>query len=319
MNSTIHSPASVSVVVAARDAESTLDQTIRSVLSQSLTKLELIICNDASGDSTLDVAKAYRDPRIKVISNDVNHGPGRSRDRAINYATAPWVAIVDADDTLHSDRLQTMLHATTITGADVVFDDTMLCHDTSFGLLAWKRLHGKNAFEGRGNEIRLVEIKDYIAADRLLIQPLIRTDFIRKHGVRHSDRRFGEDAEFYLRLALAGAKFCYVPEPLYNYRISPGSLTAQAKDPSLMRRCLEDCAQWPGWSDSELVAFKTKAAALRRNEALYELRRLIRSGRIGGAVSLILSEPRLLHALPGKLMQQLGYQTHRLLHGGRER
>ncbi len=144
----------------------------------------------------------------------------------------------------------------------------------------------------------------------------MRKSMIHTHGVRHSSRRFAEDAEFYLRLALAGAKFCYVPEPLYYYRITPGSLTAQAKDPSLMRQCLEACAQWKGWSPSVQSAFQTKIDSLHVNEAMYDLAGAVRGRRFGRAARLLAAEPRLLARLPRSLFRQLVYQVHRFTHGG---
>jgi succinoglycan biosynthesis protein ExoO len=209
-----------------------------------------------------------------------------------------------------------LLAAANHTNADVVFDNTMLCHDTPNGLSPWKALHGERAFGGTGTTARRIRIEDYISAERLLIHPIIRTDFIRKHGIRHSARRFAEDAEFYLRLAHAGAKFCYVPQPMYFYRITPGSLTAQAKDPSLMRKCLEECAGWPNWSPTAREAFRFKIATLRRNEILYEVRRLARTGGVFQAIRLLTSEPKALAALPGRLIRQLNYHLHRRLRGG---
>lgn len=148
---------------------------------------------------------------------------------------------------------------------------------------------------------------------------MIRTDLIRRHGIQHSSRRFAEDAEFYLRLALAGAKFCYVPEPLYYYRITPGSLTAQAKDPTLMRKCLEECALWEGWWPSAQEAFQKKFSTLKTNEALYHLADAIRRRRFSTASGLLLSHPQLFTQLPRRLARQLHYQIHRLFHGGSRR
>jgi hypothetical protein len=163
------------------------------------------------------------------------------------------------------------------------------------------------------------DVEDYITSERLLIHPLIRGEFVLAHGIRHSARRFAEDAEFYLRLARAGARFCYVPDPLYYYRVSPGSLTAQANDPTMMRRCLEECAQWDGWWPSALAAFDSKIASLRVNEALYLLAHAIRNGELSQAARLIANEPRLLVTIPRRLVRQVQYQTHRLAHGGRRR
>lgn len=312
-------PFLITTVIAAHNADRYIQSTLCSVKRQTTAKAKIVICNDASSDQTVEKINALEDPDIKLLSNTKNLGPGPSRDRAIEQVDSQWIALLDADDAWHSERMSRLLEAANSTGADVVFDDTMLCHDVNGQLAPWRRVHGTRAFGGKGTSPRVVRIEDYIKSERLLAHPLIRTDFIRHHGIQHSSRRFAEDAEYYLRLALAGAKFCYVPEPLYFYRITPGSLTAQAKDPTLMRKCLEECALWEGWWPSALDAFQDKIAVLRTNEALYHVADAARRRRFAKASSLLLSDPQVLRHLPRRLIRQLHYQAHRLIHGGSRR
>jgi len=307
-------PLRASVVIPAYNAGRTINEALSSVLSAA--EVEVIVCDDASTDDTSSIIMGVEDLRISLLVNEVNCGPGPSRDNAIRQASAPWVAFLDADDTWHPDRLSCLISAAEKMNADVVFDDVLLCHDTAGGLVPWKPLHGRAAFGGKGDVPRIISIENYVSSRRLLIQPVIRSDFIRKHGVSHGARRFAEDAEFYLRLASAGARFCYVPSPLYNYRITRGSLTAQAKDPSLMRKCLEECSKWNGWSVAVQGAFHTKIASLRENEALHDLARDMRKGRFVQVFRSLARQPRLLTMLPRKILQQLHYQAHRAFHGG---
>lgn len=309
----------ISVVMPAYNAGLTVRSAILSVISQGYSQFEIIVCDDSSTDDTECAIRSIEPKSLRLVRNSVNIGAGRSRDRAIENSSAPWVAFIDADDAWHPDRLQQLIKVAGDNIADVIFDDTMLCHDTPNGLVPWRPLHGTNAFGGCGLFPRAVDIEKYIESDRLLIHPMIRRSLIVEHGIKHSERRFAEDAEFYLRLAHAGAKFWYVPKPYYLYRISPGSLTAQAKDPTLMRKCLEECAQWPGWSEAVLDAFQIKTSALHENESLYELRQLLRTGDILSLMCLVTSKPGLLRLLPRRLLYQLSYQTHRVLHGGRGR
>lgn len=310
---------SVTSVIAAYNAERYVAQAVQSIRNQGEISAGIILCDDASTDGTPSVLARISMDDLHVLRNDVNLGPGPSRDRAIAMVRSQWIALVDADDSCAPYRFEKLLSAAMRTGADVIFDDTLLCHDTERELVPWQRLHGSRAFGTRGAAPQIVRVEDYLRAERLLVHPIIRTAFIRKSMVRHSTRRFGEDAEYYLRLAAAGARFCYVPEPLYYYRISPGSLTAQALDPTLMRRCLEECAEWDDWWPSAKMAFETKIASLRTNEALYTFARAIRSANFGDAARVIASEPRLLAILPRRLIRQFHYQAHRMIHGGRRR
>jgi len=69
----------VSVIMPAYNAENYIDTAIRSILNQTLTDWELLIVDDASTDRTYEIARSYRDCRVKVIRNEVNKGPGFSR------------------------------------------------------------------------------------------------------------------------------------------------------------------------------------------------------------------------------------------------
>ncbi len=312
-------PVSVSVIVPAHNAEATVLEAVKSALNQELIQAEVIVCDDASKDNTRDLVGGFSDARLRLISNDSNFGPGRSRDRAISASTGEWVALLDADDAWAPNRIGRLLEAARTTRADVIFDDLMLCHDTERGLVPWRAVHGTHAFGGHGPEARTVSTEDYIRSPRLIAQPIVRTDFIRKNDIRHSERKFAEDAEFILRLAHAGARFCYFPEPMYLYRITPGSLTARARDPALMRHCLRECSQWTGWSGEALLAFDQKIAALKRTEALYALVEAVKSGNVASALGLLASSPGVLRELPSRALRQIDYQWHRRRHGGHKR
>ncbi|WP_018868617.1 MULTISPECIES: glycosyltransferase family 2 protein [unclassified Thioalkalivibrio] len=307
-------PPRVSVVMPAYNAQSTVVQAVHSVLEQTMESIELIICDDCSTDGTWDVLSSVRDPRVRLIHNEQNIGPGRSRDRAIAVSKGSWIAVIDADDAWHPDRLsQLMWRAEAWGGHALVFDDLLICHDAEGGMVPWRALHGWRAFGSRGKVSREIALEEYIRSDRLLIKPIIPARFLRESGVRHSSRIFGEDAEFVLRLAAAGAQLRYWPEPLYYYRITPGSITAQLSDDAAMRRCLEACREMTNWPEPVIGAFDRKIEALRVNEALYAFSRDIRQGRWRRALSLIRQQPALLHVLPKRLVRRLHYHLHRLV------
>ncbi len=309
----------VAAILPAYNASRTVQCAIQSVLSQQGVQVQLVICDDASTDGSEDILRSIIDPRVISIRNEYNRGPGAARDRAIACVSTPWVGFIDADDAWHPERLRHLIKAGEALGADVVFDDILLCHDAQTGLYPWKRLRGHSAFGGSGSDPREVTVSEYIRSDRLLVQPIIRTDFLREHRILHTGRRFAEDAEYYLRLGLAGAKFAYVPSPLYLYRITPGSLTAQAADPTLMRRCLEECSRWFGWSDEAMKSFAIKITALRRSEAMHRLAHAVKRGEVRSASQLLYANPWLLTAALSKALSQSGYHIHRLWAGGRVR
>ena len=95
----------ISVILTAYNEEKYIAKAIESVLSQTLTDLELIVVNDGSTDNTLNIINSFDDSRIKVLSHD-NIGPGASRNRAMKIAEGEYVAFIDGDDWFSPDALE---------------------------------------------------------------------------------------------------------------------------------------------------------------------------------------------------------------------
>ncbi len=98
----------VSVVIPVYNAERFLRETVESVISQSYSNLEIIICDDGSTDSSLAVARelALSDPRIRVLSNEENEGISFTRNRIIGEASGDYFALLDADDICLPDKIE---------------------------------------------------------------------------------------------------------------------------------------------------------------------------------------------------------------------
>ena len=97
----------VSVIIPAYNAESTISETVSSVLQQTLTNFELIIINDGSTDKTASLIeeKFGRDSRIAII-NQKNRGVSETRNIGISASRCELIAPLDADDLWHPTYLE---------------------------------------------------------------------------------------------------------------------------------------------------------------------------------------------------------------------
>jgi glycosyltransferase involved in cell wall biosynthesis len=100
----------ISVVMPAYNAGSFISQAIESVLAQTWRDFELIVVDDGSTDSTLEIAKRYavQDVRIKVYSHP-NKGTAPTLNRCIELASSEWVFLMHADDLMRPNRLERQL------------------------------------------------------------------------------------------------------------------------------------------------------------------------------------------------------------------
>ncbi|MFC7357642.1 glycosyltransferase family 2 protein [Jejudonia soesokkakensis] len=86
-----------SVVIAVYNKEKYIGNTLQSVLEQTFTDFEIIIVNDGSTDKSETIINSFKDSRISYYSQK-NAGAGAARNTAIQKATAPFIALLDADD-----------------------------------------------------------------------------------------------------------------------------------------------------------------------------------------------------------------------------
>lgn len=93
-------PSQVCVCVPTYNAERTLAETLESILCQTYPHLKIIVVDNASTDSTLQIADAFalKDPRVRVSRNSENIGGEGNFTRCINLASGDYTAIFHSDD-----------------------------------------------------------------------------------------------------------------------------------------------------------------------------------------------------------------------------
>ncbi|MCX7304887.1 MAG: glycosyltransferase family A protein [Hyphomicrobiales bacterium] len=85
-----------SVVIPAYNAAATIDESIASILAQTVPAQEIVVVDDGSTDGTASVVSRIKGP-ITVISQE-NRGPGSATSAGLRHVTTPLVATLDADD-----------------------------------------------------------------------------------------------------------------------------------------------------------------------------------------------------------------------------
>lgn len=100
----------VSIIMGAYNIEhtKTFVRAIDSILDQSFSDFELIICDDGSTDRTWEIITSYaeRDIRIRLLKNEKNIGLAATLNRCIEISRASLIARHDADDFSALDRIQ---------------------------------------------------------------------------------------------------------------------------------------------------------------------------------------------------------------------
>jgi GT2 family glycosyltransferase len=229
-----------SVLIAAYQAADTVAEAVESVLAQTRSPLEIVVCDDGSTDGTDAVLRRFGDS-IRVI-HQPNRGVAAARNTLIREARGDFGAFLDADDAFLPERLEALTElAVARPDLDILATD---------------------AYIERGGErvARLSEVLGFpverqaaeMTRRSYLFSPAIRRRTILAAGGFDETLISGEDWDCWLRMLLDGAAVGMVDEALIVYRVTPGSLTDD-RSASLAARVvlLERAREHPALTASE--------------------------------------------------------------------
>jgi GT2 family glycosyltransferase/glycosyltransferase involved in cell wall biosynthesis len=287
----------VSVIMANYNGAAFLETAIRSVLTQTLRDLELIVVDDASTDDSLAMVLELQrhDARIRVSRTDLNTGPGVARNRGLDLARGYWIAIVDSDDILHPRRFEWMVAAAERDNADIAADDLLLFDETGeqapSALLALE-------------EARWIDTARYVRSNALFstrsaygyLKPIFRVATTFAKGLRYnSGLRVAEDYDLVTRMMLSGARLRIYPRLTYFYRGHAASLSHRLSMQSLQAMLDEDIVcQRDSVTLPPLVAraFRLRRRSIVRAMAFTAMIDALKTGQFATAMRLVLANPR---------------------------
>ena len=96
----------ISVIMGAYNAETSVQNSVESILEQSYNNIELLVLDDGSNDKTYEICKSIKDERLKIYKNNDNIGLTKSLNKLISFTEGEFIARQDADDISRKYRLE---------------------------------------------------------------------------------------------------------------------------------------------------------------------------------------------------------------------
>lgn len=114
----------VSIAMTTYNGEKYLREQLDSILGQTYTDFELVICDDCSTDSTREILEDYtkKDARIQIHINETNIGFKKNFEKAISFCKGDYIAFCDQDDVWEDFKLQVSI--------DNIGEKCLLCTDS---------------------------------------------------------------------------------------------------------------------------------------------------------------------------------------------
>ena len=211
----------VSIITPAYRVASVINETIDSVIAQTYPNWEMLIADDCSPDNTRDVvmARTKSDPRVKLVALDVNGGPARARNAALEMAKGRWVAFLDSDDLWLPEKLQRSLAHAQKNQAALVFT-------------------GFRRISANGDSVgRYVKVPDRLSYRQLLGNTAIATStvVIDRHlaGDFRMRKTYYDDFDCWLQILKQGRDAAGLNEDLMRYRVMSQSVSRNKRHSAL--------------------------------------------------------------------------------------
>ncbi len=208
----------ISVIMSVYNGETYLSEAIQSVINQTFENWELIVINDCSTDSTIEILNnfASKDNRIKVVSNEVNLKLPTSLNKAISLCNGKYIARMDADDICLPNRFEKQY-------------EFMEAHaDVSLSSCRFMTLkNGVYASGGCGGRCDNDSIKSMLLVANPILHPgvIAKSEVFKKYNY-DTTLTCTEDLELWTRLVVNNEKIEILPECLLIYRLHDKQITS---------------------------------------------------------------------------------------------
>ena len=216
----------VSIIVPIYNSALDLVPCLESIKRQTYANIEVLLVNDGSSDSSLEICRMYArlDSRMIVIDKE-NSGVSGTRNVAIERAQGEYLQFVDSDDFLDRNATRLMVEAAQESRCDL-----LICHYCSVMPDGRTSVYGFLPPDVRMDKPQF--------ARHLMEEPasfyygvmwnkLYRRDMVQSRGIQCSEELcWSEDLLFNLEYIRYAARFYALDEPVYYYVKNPQSLVS---------------------------------------------------------------------------------------------
>ena len=208
----------VSIIVPLYNSAAHIEATLSSIIAQDYEQIEIIIVNDASTDSSREIAQTLLENsgrNFRIIDHPKNRGVSAARNTGLKSAHGEYICLCDNDDTESPAFISTLLREAEEKNADIVFCGIRQYYESENRLIDDPITFIPDSLDPQ----------DYLNAwaDRKLYlwsvwNFLFSRELITRNGLHfHDGCRLGEDTEFVLKAIAVASRVSCVNEMLYTY------------------------------------------------------------------------------------------------------
>ena len=204
----------ISIIIPAYNQADYIGEAVQSVINQTYPAWECIIVNDGSTDHTAEEIKKIQHPQLIYVYQE-NRGLSAARNTGIRNTKGKYLSFLDSDDCFTPDKLSVLMHSIDNNPELALVAGTASLIDQN----------GK-AINRPFSKVLPQDLRDLLLGNPLHVgSVLLKRSWQEKIGFFDESLRSYEDWDYWLRLAIAGAKMESVDTPVSYYRFHTAQMT----------------------------------------------------------------------------------------------
>ena len=202
----------LSIIVPVYNCEKFLEKCVKSIQSQTVSGIEILLVNDGSTDSSLSICRSFalEDLRIRVF-NQQNSGQSRARNVGLENANGEYIAFVDSDDWVDSDYFEKLISACDKHEADVACGS--IIRERKYSNKFRINYTSENIYVSPQEKIDAAKVPDMC----YVWNKVYRRSFLDFIELKFIDGMYFEDVDFVTRAIYYSNKIVTVPGTYYHY------------------------------------------------------------------------------------------------------
>lgn len=232
----------MSIIIPVYNVESWLEECLDSLLNQTYENIEVILINDGSTDSSLDICEVYakKDSRIQVFSQE-NQGQAAARNYGLTKATGEYILFMDSDDYLNDSAiLEKFIHIFQEKACEVIYTSYCRFDDETREIIEDLSLQftQKEIEEVTGQQLLelLINRKSYHHAP---YQKICKKSFLNQHQILFREGYFHEDVEWTARVLYHASSVYTYFDRWYMRRMRENSTITTKDEVSIMKKATD--------------------------------------------------------------------------------
>lgn len=225
----MNSPIKVSVIIPVFNTQKYLRQCVESVLYQTYRNFEIILVNDGSSDSSLDICQSFKQrlPSIINLVNQQNQGLSSARNVGLKQSSGDYVIFLDSDDFWSTcnvlEILVSLIDKHPSEPLDFIMFNAMYYYDEDNTSKMFNYPESLSKISTPNKFEKLIESGNGCMSACMKI---IRRSFLLNNNIEFIKGIRGEDSPWFVDLMINTDKFIVINDCLYNYRQQvEGSIT----------------------------------------------------------------------------------------------